>query len=94
MQYCLEVVWLSDVISSTDSSIQGFHICQAIWTAVYRQTLKCVRELQKGSDRFAIELQKREIVIGHVPQYYSCIYYYYYWVIGTRKDKCLIKPIS
>ena len=55
------------------SSIRGFHIYQAIWTLVYREVLKCVRESRNRSDRFAVAVQKGETVVGHVPRDYSCI---------------------
>ena len=54
-----------------DSCIRGYHLYQAIWTAVVGECLVCQREPLNSSDRYAVAVLKDDVVVGHLPRHMS-----------------------
>ena len=54
-----------------DSCIRGYHLYQAIWTAVVGECLVCQREPLNSSDRYAMAVMKDDVVVGHLPRHLS-----------------------
>lgn len=48
--------------------VRGYHVYQAIWTAVVGEELVCEREPTNSLDRYAVAVLKNEIIIGHLPR--------------------------
>ena len=51
--------------------IRGFHVYKTIWDAAIGETLRCKREKDNNSDRYAIAVLQNDVIVGHLPRKYS-----------------------
>ena len=56
-----------------NSCVRGYHVYDTIWTAVVGEELVCIREPTNVTDRYAVGVQKDEVIIGHLPKRISKI---------------------
>ena len=48
--------------------IQGYHIYNAIWSAIVKEELPCTRDVGNAKGRYAISVLRGSNVVGHLPQ--------------------------
>lgn len=51
-----------------DLCIRGYHVYQQIWSAAVGEVLSCCREPTNLRDRYAVAVEKDDIIIGHLPR--------------------------
>ena len=52
-------------VCERNSCVCGYHIYKDIWDTVIGEELRCEREPDNGSDRYAVAIK---IIIGHMPR--------------------------
>ena len=55
-------------VCKRNSCVRGYHIYKDIWDAVIGEELRCEREPDNRSDRYAVAIKKDGIIIGHIPR--------------------------
>ena len=56
-----------------NSVVRGYHIYKDVWDATRGEMLDCTRETGNAFDPFAVSVQKRGNIVGHVPRKISAI---------------------
>ena len=55
------------------SCIRGYHVYNAVWSAIVGEELPCTREVGNAKDRYAVSVLQGLNIVGHLPQKISRI---------------------